>query len=94
MPKIPRAPTKKAITEAIVNPRMLNQDLIDCVLEIDGSYKIGHYIPGTKIPILSEKILTKNKPDYLPQKCVLQRAIISSKIESTHQTYATTKRHR
>ncbi len=42
----------------LINYVGLDQDLIDCVLEIDGSYKIGHYIPGTKIPILSEKILT------------------------------------
>ena len=49
----------------LINYIGLNQDLIDCVLEIDGSYKIGYYIPGTKIPILSEKILNKTKPDYL-----------------------------
>jgi hypothetical protein len=49
----------------LINYIGLNHDLIDCVLEIDGSYKIGHYIPGTQIPILSEKILTKNKPDFL-----------------------------
>ena len=28
-------------------------------------YKIGNYIPGTKIPILSENILKKKKPEYL-----------------------------
>ena len=33
--------------------------------QIDGSYKIGHYIPGTKIPILNEEILKKSKPDFL-----------------------------
>ncbi len=49
----------------LINYVGLDQDLIDCVLEIDGSYKIGNCIPGTKIPILSEKILFKNKPDYL-----------------------------
>lgn len=49
----------------LINYVGLDHDLIDCVLEIEGSYKIGHYIPGTKIPILSEKILNKKKPDYL-----------------------------
>ena len=49
----------------LINYTGLTHDLIDCVLEVDGSYKIGHYIPGTKIPILSEKLLLKNKPDYL-----------------------------
>ena len=43
----------------------LDQDIIDCVLEINGSYKIGNYIPGTKIPILKKNILKKKKPDYL-----------------------------
>ena len=49
----------------LINYVGLDQDLIDCVLEVNGSYKIGNYIPGTKIPILNEKILIKDKPDYL-----------------------------
>ena len=49
----------------LINYLGLDQDVIDCVLEIDGSYKIGNYIPGTKIPILNENILVKKKPDYL-----------------------------
>jgi len=49
----------------LINYVGLDQDLIDCVLEVNGSYKIGNYIPGTKIPILNENILIKKKPDYL-----------------------------
>ena len=49
----------------LINYLGLDQDVIDCVLEIDGSYKIGNYIPGTKIPILNENILIKKNPDYL-----------------------------
>jgi len=49
----------------LINYLRLDQDIIDCVLEIKGSYKIGNYIPGTKIPILDENILSKKKPDYL-----------------------------
>ena len=49
----------------LINYLGLDQDVVDCVLEINGSYKIGNYIPGTKIPILNENILFKNKPDYL-----------------------------
>ena len=49
----------------MINYLGLDQDIINCVLEIDGSYKIGHYIPGTKIPILNEEILKKSKPDFL-----------------------------
>ncbi len=49
----------------LINYLGLDQDIIDCVLEINGSYKIGNYIPGTKIPILNENILLKEKPDFL-----------------------------
>ena len=49
----------------LINYLGLDQDIIDCVLEINGSYKIGNYIPGTKIPILNEDILKRKKPDYL-----------------------------
>ena len=49
----------------MINYLGLDQDIINCVLEIDGSYKIGYYIPGTKIPILNEEILKKSKPDFL-----------------------------
>jgi len=49
----------------LINYLRLDQDIIDCVLEINGSYKIGNYIPGTKIPIINEDILNKKKPDYL-----------------------------
>ena len=49
----------------LINYIGLDQDIIDCVLEINGSYKIGNYIPGTKIPILNENILLKEKPEYL-----------------------------
>ena len=49
----------------LINYLGLDQDIIDCVLEINGSYKIGNYIPGTKIPILNENILKQKKPGYL-----------------------------
>ena len=43
----------------------LDENIIDCVLEVDGSYKIGNYIPGKKIPILSEKKLYNDPPDFV-----------------------------
>ena len=43
----------------------LNKDFIECIGEIEGSKKIGNYLPGTDIPIISEKKLFKMKPDYL-----------------------------
>tara|TARA_Y100000590_G_C15621016_1_gene977560 strand:+ start:70 stop:1305 length:1236 start_codon:yes stop_codon:yes gene_type:complete len=49
----------------LINYVGLDENIIDCVLEIDGSYKIGNYIPGKKIPILSEKKLYKDPPDFV-----------------------------
>ena len=49
----------------LINYVGLNKDIIDCVLEIKGSYKIGKYMPGTKIPIVNENFIKKNKPDFL-----------------------------
>jgi len=42
----------------------LDQDILDCVVEIRGSYKIGKYIPGTLIPILDEQELFSKQPEY------------------------------
>ena len=49
----------------LINYVGLDENIIDCILEIDRSYKIGKYIPGKKIPILSEKKLYKNQPDFV-----------------------------
>lgn len=49
----------------LINYLGLDQDIIDCVLEVSGSYKIGNYIPGTKIPIVNENIILKKQPDFL-----------------------------
>jgi len=48
----------------LINYVGLDENIIDYVLEIDGSKKIGNYIPGTKIPIFSEKRLYTDQPDY------------------------------
>ena len=39
--------------------------IIDCILEIQGSHKIGKYMPGTDIPIVDEKVIFKKKPEFL-----------------------------
>ncbi len=49
----------------LVNFVGLNEDIIDCICEIKGSYKINHFLPGTRIPIYQEDIIYKKKPDYL-----------------------------
>ena len=40
-------------------------NIIDCICEVSNSYKVGHYMPGTNIPVVSEKIIFKKKPEYL-----------------------------
>ncbi len=42
----------------------INKKLLDCIIEVN-SFKYNRYTPGSKIKIVSEKYLKKNKPDYL-----------------------------
>ncbi len=48
----------------LINYVGLDEGIIDCVLEIKGSYKIGKYIPGTLIPVLEESRLFEDQPKY------------------------------
>ena len=42
----------------------LDDEIIDCVVEVKGSHKIGRYLPGTIIPVVDEEKLFKDQPDY------------------------------
>jgi len=42
----------------------LDDGIVDCVLEIPGSKKIGRYMPGTAIPVLDESKLYEDQPEY------------------------------
>jgi SAM-dependent methyltransferase len=42
----------------------LDVGVLDCVLEVRGSKKIGHYIPGSRIPVLAEEKLFEDQPEY------------------------------
>jgi len=53
-----------ARASTLINYVGLDESIVDYVLEIEGSKKIGNYIPGTKIPILSEKKLFVDQPDF------------------------------
>jgi hypothetical protein len=35
---------------------------IPCVCEVPGSDKLGHYIPGTRIPVVDEARLVEEQP--------------------------------
>jgi C-methyltransferase-like protein/methyltransferase family protein/putative zinc binding protein len=48
----------------LINYVGLDDGILDCVLEIKGSYKIGKYIPGTLIPVLEESRLFEDQPEY------------------------------
>jgi hypothetical protein len=48
----------------LINYVGLDDGIIDCVLEIKGSYKIGKYIPGTLIPVRDEALLFTDQPKY------------------------------
>ena len=49
----------------LVNYVGITEEIIDCICEIKGSHKINHYLPGTRIPIVSEEKIFKKKPKYL-----------------------------
>lgn len=48
----------------LVNYVGLDQDIIECIVEIKGSHKIGKYMPGTRIPVLDEIKLYDEQPEY------------------------------
>lgn len=48
----------------LINYVGLDDGILDCVLEISGSYKIGKYMPGTVIPVLDESRLFADQPEY------------------------------
>ncbi len=48
----------------LINYVGLDDGILDCVVEIKGSYKIGKYIPGTLIPVIEESRLFADQPRY------------------------------
>lgn len=48
----------------LINFCTINHNILDCALELPSSAKIDHYIPGTAIPVLDEKKLFEDQPDY------------------------------
>jgi hypothetical protein len=51
-------------SSTLINYVGLNDGILDCVLEIAGSYKIGKYVPGTVVPVVDEKRLFEDPPEY------------------------------
>ena len=48
----------------LINYVGIDEQIMDCVLEIKGSHKINNYIPGTLIPVLEESKLYTVQPEY------------------------------
>lgn len=43
----------------------LDADAIDYVIEVSNSDKLGHYMPGTRIPVVDEALLFEQQPENL-----------------------------
>lgn len=48
----------------LVNYVGLDDQIVDCILEIRGSHKIGKYLPGTLIPVVDEERLFRDQPEH------------------------------
>jgi len=48
----------------LINYLGLDDGILDCVVEIAGSLKIGKYMPGTLIPVVEESRLYQEQPEY------------------------------
>lgn len=48
----------------LVNYLAIDDGILDAVLEVPGSYKVGKYMPGTLIPVVDEGMLFTAQPDY------------------------------
>lgn len=42
----------------------LDDGVLDAVLEVSSSHKLDKYMPGTRIPVVDEKLLYDDQPDY------------------------------
>ncbi len=48
----------------LINYVGIDDGIVDAVMEIKGSHKIGRYVPGTLIPVLEESALYEDQPEY------------------------------
>ena len=49
---------------SLINYVGLDRELLDCVVEITGSYKVGKYMPGTLVPVIDETRLFEDQPEF------------------------------
>lgn len=48
----------------LINYTGLDDGILDAVMEVASSHKLNKYIPGTRIPVLDEKLLFEQQPEY------------------------------
>jgi hypothetical protein len=48
----------------LINYVGLDDGVVDAVMEVSSSHKLNKYVPGTRIPVLDEKMLYDDQPDY------------------------------
>lgn len=48
----------------LINYVGIDDGILDCIVEIKDSHKIGKYIPGTLIPVVEENKLFEEQPEY------------------------------
>lgn len=49
----------------LINYYGLNKELISYIAQLPDSEKVGKYLPGTHIPIVDNKIIFEEQPDYI-----------------------------
>jgi hypothetical protein len=47
----------------LINYVGLDREILDCVVEVKGSYKVGKYMPGTLVPVVDEAQLVEQQPE-------------------------------
>jgi hypothetical protein len=47
----------------LINYVGLDREILECVVEVKGSYKVGKYMPGTLVPVVDEAQLVERQPD-------------------------------
>ena len=48
----------------LINYTGLDEQILQAVLEVSSSHKLGKYIPGTRIPVVDEAMLFDEQPEY------------------------------
>jgi hypothetical protein len=48
----------------LINYVGLDDGILDCVLEVPGSDKLGKYMPSTRVPVLDEAKLFQDQPEF------------------------------